>query len=43
MSGLSATIPKSNIVPRIGGRTPDGIPYLQPEIALFDKAVRLRQ
>lgn len=28
---------------RIGGRTADGIPYLQPEIALLYKAARLRQ
>lgn len=28
---------------RIGSRTPDGISYLQPEIALLYKAARLRQ
>jgi hypothetical protein len=28
---------------RIGGQTPSGIPYLQPEIDLLYKAVRLRQ
>jgi hypothetical protein len=30
-------------VQRIGGRTPEGIFYVQPEIALLYKAVRMRQ